>query len=119
MTKTRLILIGLIVLAAVVVGVRAQERVDLSVPVTRANTTDYHLERITIDIDASTILVQLKGNNGETLSKAYNSTTTPTGASLISTLNTSNNSTTSLIKRVYNRLLADNVIAGSVSGTPQ
>ena len=113
------ILAGLLGLALLGAAVYAQEKVDLSSPVVRANTTDYHLERIVIDVDNGSILVQLKGNNGETLSKAYNSTTSPTGASLISTLNASNNSTTSLVKRVYNRLIADGVIAGTVSGTPQ
>lgn len=94
------------------------ERVDLSVAETKPNCTFYELERLTIDVKAKTILAQLLGTNGESKSVVYNSQSTPTGASLLSSLNTSNNSTgTSLIKRVYNRLLTDGVIAGSVSGS--
>ncbi len=97
----------------------AQERVDLSVPETKSNTS-YHVQRLTLDLDASTIMVELKGVNGEALTKIYNQNSTPTGAALLSSLNVSNNSAgTSLIKRVYNRLLADGVVAGMVSGTPQ
>lgn len=42
-------------------------------------------------------------------------------AALLSALNTSNNSgaNPSLIKRVYNRLITDAVIVGTVNGTPQ
>lgn len=95
------------------------EQIDLSVAEVKPSNTGYHLERITLDIDARMIFVQLKGANGEALSKVYNDQTTPTGAALLSALNTSNNSAgTSLIKRVYNRLLTDNILVGAVSGTP-
>ena len=95
------------------------EQVDLTAPIVHGNTTNLHLGRIAIDIDASAVVATLTGANGDTVTKVYDATTNPTGASLISTLNTSNNSTTSLIRRVYNRLIADGVIAGTVSGTPQ
>lgn len=94
------------------------EQIDLTTPEAKPANPSYHLERLTLDIDAGTIHVQLKGANGEALSKVYDKSTTPTGAALLSALNTSNNSTTSLIKRVYQRLTADGVIAGTISGTP-
>lgn len=95
------------------------ERVDLTAAETKPNCTFYELERLTIDVKQKSIAAQLLGTNGESKSVVYNSTTSPTGASLLSTLNTSNNSAgTSLIKRVYNRLIADGVLVGSVSGSP-
>lgn len=95
------------------------ERVDLTAAETKPNCTFYELERLTIDIKAKSITAQLLGTNGESKSVVYNATTTPTGASLLATLNTSNNSAgTSLVKRVYNRLVTDNVIAGTISGSP-
>lgn len=95
------------------------EQVDLITPETKPSNPSYHLERLTLDIDAQRIYVQLKGANGEAISKVYDQTTTPTGAALLSSLNTSNNSVTSLIKRVYQRLTTDGVLAGIISGTPQ
>lgn len=95
------------------------EQVNLTTPVAGPTISNYHLERLTLDIDQASVLVQLKGNNGEALSKTYSSTTTPTGASLLSSINTSNNSVTSLVARVYNRLITDGVLVGTVAGTPQ
>ncbi len=95
------------------------ERIDLTAAETKPSCTSYELERLIIDVKQKSIAAQLIGPNGESKSVVYNSLTNPTGASLLATLNTSNNSTgTSLIKRVYNRLLTDNVIAGTVSGAP-
>jgi|SRR5215471_1639982 len=95
------------------------ERVDLTVAITPPSITNYHVDYLTLNIDTGQIVVHLAGNNGESLFKTYDSTTNPTGASLISTLNTSNNSAgTSLIKRVYNRLITDGVLVGTVSGSP-
>lgn len=95
------------------------EQIDLTTPVTPPSTTNYKVERMTLDIFANTILVQLKGNNGEVLSKLYDATTTPTGATLLHSLNVGNFSTgPSLLKTTYNRLIADGVLSGTVSGTP-
>lgn len=95
------------------------EQIDLTTPVTKPSTTNYHIERITLDVDALTILVQLKGNNGELLSKLYDATTAPTGSTLLHALNIGNFTTTSLLKTTYNRLITDGVLVGAVSGTPQ
>lgn len=94
------------------------EKVTLTVAETKPENTAYEVERLTFDIKAKTIHVQLLGDNGEALSKVYDSTTTPTGASLLTTVNTSDNRTVSLIKKVYNRLIADGILVGTVSGTP-
>lgn len=98
----------------------AQERVDLAVPVVKTSTQNCALAYMVLDVENSRIKVDLKCNNGDVVSKVYDGTTSPTGAALLSSLNTSNNSAgTSLIRRVYARLIADGVIAGTVSGSPQ
>jgi len=131
-TKTRgLRLVPLLWLIAVAMSaflsapVPAQERVDLTAPITKPSTLNCALDYLTLDPDLVTpvngrIMAVLHCDNGDTIQKVYDATTTPTGQTLLSTLNTSNNSTgTSLIKRVYNRLITDGVITGTVSGTPQ
>jgi len=98
----------------------AQERADLTTPVTRPAVTNYRIQSLLIEPIAGRITVDLLADNGEHVVKVYNQDTTPTGAALISTLNTSNNSAgTSLVRRVFNRLITDGVIVGTVSGTPQ
>lgn len=98
----------------------AQEVINLTTPVTPPANNSCRLERLTIEPIVGRIYVYLLGTNGESTSKVYDSSTTPTGASLISSLNTSNNSAgTSLVRRIYNRLQLDGVCVGTVTGTPQ
>lgn len=112
--------LSLAVALAFAAGIGAQEIVTLTTPIVPPTNSTCRLERLTLEPLAGRIYVQTLGTNGEGLSKVYDSTTTPTGASLLSVLNTSNNSAgTSLIKRVYNRLITDGVCVGTVSGTPQ
>jgi uncharacterized protein (DUF111 family) len=92
------------------------EQVDLTTPQV-ATATTYTLNYLGINPVAGTIIVEIKSNLGTLITKVYDSTTTPTGAALLSSLNTSNNSAgTSLIKRVFSRLVSDGVIVGTVSG---
>ncbi len=114
----RLLLISLLLLLIGVVAALAQERVDLTVSETRT-TTYYEIDTVTLSVRAKSVYVVLVGQNGEVKTKVYDATTTPTGATLLTSLNTSNNSTISLMKRVYTRLVTDGVITGTVSGTPQ
>ena len=96
------------------------EQVDLTSPVV-TTVASYKLDTVTLDVRNMQIVCTLSGANGETpISKTYNNATSPTGAALLSSLNTSNNSAgTSLIKRVYNQLIASGTLAGTVSGSPQ
>jgi hypothetical protein len=95
------------------------EQVDLAVPITRPSTTNFKLERLNLDFLTGAIHIQLLGPNGEALSAVYDANTNPTGASLITALNTANLTSNSLAKRIYTRLIADGYLAGTVSGTPQ
>lgn len=93
------------------------EQVDLTVPTARSSTLNYHVERLTLDWDAGTIAIQLKGNDGSALSKSYDATTNPTGAALMTSLNKINLTTRSLNQRIFDRLILDGVLIGTVAGT--
>jgi hypothetical protein len=94
------------------------EQIDLTTPVAKAVASSFRVSYMNLDIDNARITVFLTANNGDTLQKVYDATTTPTGATLLHNLNTGNFSVNSLMKAVYNRLIADGVIAGTVSGVP-
>lgn len=97
----------------------AQEAVSLTTP-TSATTTTYSVTYVGLDIAANRIVVQGTTNVGTTWIRVYDSTTTPTGATLLHTLNTANFSVNSLVKQIYTRLQTDGVIAaGSITGSPQ
>jgi hypothetical protein len=121
------------VLLIMVAPVAGQEKITLTTPETKPSNAEYRLERLTIDADAGTIHIQLKGQNGEAKSCLYHSATTPTGATLIVGLNKANlstayagNATTgSLKQRIFHRLVVmgegaavcSNGLAGTVTGT--
>jgi hypothetical protein len=118
--KRGVLTLGLLTLGLLAGAAFAQERVDLTAPIAKVSTQNCALDYFVIDVGNSRIKVDLKCNNGDLVSKTYDATTTPTGASLLTALNTSNNSAgTSLIRRIYNRLTADGVITGTISGVPQ
>ena len=100
------------------------EQIDLTTPETKPSNALYKVSELHffgLDGPAAGKMIhaQLKGANGEVKGHTYNSSTTPTAAALLTSLNTANNSAgTSMIKRVYNRLIADGVLDGTVSGTP-
>lgn len=118
--KRGVLTLGLLTLGLLAGAAFAQERVDLTAPIAKVSTQNCALDYFVIDVGNSRIKVDLKCNNGDVVSKVYDGTTNPSGATLLSQLNTSNNSAgTSLIRRIYNRLTADGVLTGSVTGTPQ
>lgn len=91
------------------------EQLDLTAPVVPPSITNYKVRYLELNWDAATIVVGLKGTNGESFRHAYSGTTATT---LMNSLNTLNMSTTSLQKRILNRLVTDGVLAGTVSGSP-
>lgn len=99
------------------IGLVAQERVDLTTPETKPTNAQYSISRLTLDLDAASIVVELKGQNGERLTKAYTPTTTPTGLALLTALNKANLSTRSLKQRVFDQLVSDGTLVGTVTGT--
>lgn len=131
--KKMIPLLVAVVLAALVSAPHAQEKVALTTPETKPTNTGYTVERFTLDYVAATIVIQLKGDNGEALSCVYGPSTTPTGQFLLDGLNKANlsaayagNATTgSLKQRIFHRLVVMNEapavcgksLAGSVAGT--
>jgi hypothetical protein len=115
----RMLLIGV---AMLVFGslAPAQERVTLTSPLVTTVST-MHVGSVLLDLDASRITVVVENPaNVVVVIKVYDSTTNPTGATLLHSLNIGNFSVNSLMKAVYNRLLTDGVIpAGSITGTAQ
>lgn len=100
------------------------EVITLTTPLPKPTQTLVKLDRLTIDVTSKSVLIQWLGDNGEIGSAAYPTpapagSSQPSGQTLISTLNTSNFTTTSLAKRVLQRLQTDGYVgAGSVTGTP-
>ena len=109
----------------------AQELVTLTAPIVPASATNVRIERITIDIASKSIQIQwqVRDSTGGVVfqENAVYSTpapvahpTQPTGAQLLTTLNTANLTANSLIRRVLTRLQADGYIAaGAISGTAE
>lgn len=101
------------------------EIITLTTPISKPSQTIVKLDRLTIDVSTKSVYVQWLGENGEIGSAAYptpppNGSAQPSGQTLITTLNTANLTTTSLAKRVLQRIQLDGYIgAGSVTGTPE
>ena len=75
----------------------------------------YSSDPITPDPAHSRIFIALVGTNGRTMNHVYNGQTADT---LILALNKANLTTVSLERRILNQLVADGVIAGTITGTP-
>lgn len=117
----------LIVLALLlsVSGLIAQERVSLSSPVTTPNGTKWavsvvHKERFPPRIVVEAVLLDASDNVLQTVRDEHTQASAVTAASLLTTLNTLNNSVTSEEKRILLHLQGEGKIgAGSVTGSPQ
>lgn len=117
---TRRLFIGLALTLIGVTTPRAQETYTLSTPVTKASRSTYHLSSVLLDLDGKRVIIKLVADNGDELGQMYDGDTTPTGAALLSALNTANLSSNSLVKRIYQRLQTDGVVAaGTIGGSPQ
>lgn len=104
----------------------AQEVVTLSAPIVATpSATVMRPARVEFNLILGTVQVSVyPWVNGAFVTTApplnvtYNASTTPTGASLIVSLNKANLSTTSLEKRILNQLISSGFLEGSISGTP-
>lgn len=100
------------------------EWIDLTTPVDRPSQTAWSLSLVTIRVPEREIVVELVGTNGERLIAHYPTPAPadhpeqPTGADLLTALNTADLTSTSLVKRVFARLIADGYVSGTVTGTP-
>lgn len=104
------------------------EQVTLTTPVTfsPAPRTTWSLVRLEINVPRKRVEVRVISNVGEIVNAVYTTPpppehpTQPTGQQLLTTLNTANLTTLSLVKRALQRLRDDGYIeAGTVTGTPE
>ena len=78
-------------------------------------TSEYHIAALTLDWDGARIDIRLNSAKGLARTFSYAG---QTATDLLKVLNTVNLSVKSLHKRVFDRLMADGHLAGSVSGVP-
>ncbi len=95
------------------------EQLDLTTPVTLPMLTHWRVFKLqlvhgVLPID-SIVGVTLRGTNGELFVHTYAGIT---AQALLTFLNTANLSTQSLERRVLARLIADGVLSGTISGSP-
>lgn len=124
LTRRRLLAFGLTTMLALSPWSGwAAEQVDLPAPIPKPSQTRWKLGYLLIDNANKRVSVQLIGDVGENVTCDYptpppGGSSQPSGATLISTLNTANLTSNSLIKRTFNRVITDGCIAGTVTGTP-
>lgn len=101
------------------------EQLDLTTPIpATAATNDYEVEELylrrgRVNGAGGRVEIQLVANNGDVLHHIYRDEKGETVASdLMRALNKADLSTNSLHKRILDRLVADGVLDGTVSGAP-
>jgi hypothetical protein len=105
----------------------SQERITLTTPIVQPSITDYQVRSITFDMGADpdrsntiddrvTIVLIPNVPDREPFTHQYEGAT---AATINRQINRANLSTISLERRIMERLDADNVLDGTVTGTPQ
>ena len=91
------------------------EQITLVTPAVPQVLTDYQVVYLEFDWDEPRIAIRLRGPSGERIGHHYVGGTATT---LMRMRNQVDLSTTSLQRRVLQRLVADGVISGAISGVP-
>ena len=93
------------------------ETLTLSTPETTPAivTTDYKVALLMLDVEGAQIAVHLRGSNGERKEFRYNGAE---ATALMVALNKANLAAKSLQRRILEKLTADGLIAGAVTGVP-
>ena len=107
----------------------AQEVITLTTPVTKPSQTTVKIDWFRVDVINRTVEIRFIGENGEAGSAVFPTPAVigplgvllPTGQSVISQMNTANNSTgTSMAKKLLQLIQTHGFVgAGNVTGTPQ
>ena len=93
---------------------QAQERVTLTAPITKPSITAYELSSVKLDWTAQRVDVRLLSPaTGEAQTFSY---TDAKATQMMAALNKANLSTRSLKQRIFDRLIADGFLAGTVTG---
>lgn len=100
-----------VTVAVLVTTAPAQERVNLpSGPVS--------LKALSLDYEAEAVTIRFVTPGGAQI-VSYGPNTIPTGATLLRGLNKADLSSVSLERRVYQRLIDDGYLTGTITGTPK
>lgn len=91
------------------------ERISLTTPIAPPTRATYTLKRLSLEPLDERVYIELVGNDGKTLEHTYTGTEATV---LMVVLNKANLSTNSLHKRLFTKLIADGVLAGAISGSP-
>lgn len=91
------------------------ETLSLTNPIVPPTVSGFQVILLTLDWESKFITIGLKGTNGERLTHHY---TGDTAHQFMVLLNKANLSTTSLHKRILQRLNTDGILVGSVTGSP-
>lgn len=91
------------------------EQITLTTPAVAAVSTDYQVVYLELDWEHARIVVKLLGPDGQRLAHNYLGATALT---MMRQLNTANLSIKSLHRRVMERLIADGVVNGPITGAP-
>jgi hypothetical protein len=109
-------LLALVVFAGFALGLTAQERISLTTPIPQpAQVVGYTVSALLLKWEPTPqIVVTLRGEDGKYTDQVYEGATATT---LMTALNKANLSTRSLNQRIFDRLIADGRIAGTVAGS--
>lgn len=91
------------------------EKLTLTTAVTFPNIVDYKILRLILDWQEEFIDIKYQANTGETKSYRYFGTQART---MMLQLNKVNLSTKSLHKRIWEQLIVDGIITGTITGSP-
>ena len=93
------------------------ESISLTTPevIPAITTTDYRVVLLHLDFEKAEIAIHLRGTNGERKEFRYSGDTATT---MMVGLNKANLSIKSLQRRILERLAADGLLSGTVTGVP-
>ena len=92
------------------------EKIDLTVAEIAPATSTYEIETLTLDVRGARIYIVLWcAATGKQKTHEYRDTT---ATQIMRALNTADLSVKSLQRRILERLIADGVLAGNVTGSP-
>jgi len=91
------------------------EQIDLTTPITQPSITNYRLNKLDLRWLDQHIRIELVADSGEVIEHSYDG---DIARNLMIALNKMDLSVKSLQRRVMEKLIADGVIVGTISGTP-
>lgn len=134
--KIRLFIVASALFMVATVPSIAQEKVVLSAPQVAPSVSEYSIRYFAIDVENQRIVLELKSNTGTLKQVVYENSapvmgTNEQGQSIVVTpsdnkatnmivaLNKANLTIKSLERRIFEQLIADGHLSGSLTGTPK